>query len=453
MEVKLKSSLMIKPAETTWKGCLSLSEWDQIGFINHIPTTYFYRLSPTTPFDDSMSNTLKESLSRALVPFYPLAGRLRRIDGGRLVLDCNAIGVQFIEAESKTKLEEFGDFYSSSSEILGQLSPSVDYTSPIDEQPLFLVKLTRFSCGSISLGTTISHVIVDGLSASHFITEWARLARGEPLLKMPFLDRKALRAGDPPSRLSTPHLDRSDFHHPPLLIGHSCSVDERKKKCSGALLKLSQEHVAKLKIMANEGRNMNSKPYTRYEILAGFIWRCACKARKLEDEQPTTLGICADSRKRMRTMLPAEYFGNAAFIVTATSNAGELLSKPLGFAVSKVREAIGKVTEEYVWSAIDYLKSQSDLTKFQDFNGLWSCKGPYFGNPNVVVMSWMTLPVYGLDFGWEKEIYMDPGTHEHFDGESSILSNPDGDGSLLVKMDLHVEHMESFKEHFYNDIR
>ncbi|KAH7544691.1 hypothetical protein FEM48_Zijuj01G0012600 [Ziziphus jujuba var. spinosa] len=285
------------------------------------------------------------------------------------------MGVQFIEAKSKTKLEEFDDFSSSSylSEILGQLSPLVDYTSPIDEQPLFLVKFT--------------------------------------------------------------------------------SVDERKKKCAEALLKLSQEHVAKLKLMANEGRNMKSKPYTRYEILAGFIWRCACKARKLEDEQPTSLGVSADSCKRMRTTLLVEYFGNTAFIVTAMSNVGELTSKPLGFVVSKVREAIEKVTEEYVWLAIDYLKSQPDLTKFQDFNGLWSCKGPYFGNPNVVVMSWMTLPVYGLDSGWGKEIYMDPRTHEHFDGESSILSNPDGDGSLLVKMDLHVEHMESFKEHLYNDIR
>ncbi|XP_060676407.1 spermidine hydroxycinnamoyl transferase [Ziziphus jujuba] len=449
MEVKLKSSLMIKPVETTWKGCLSLSEWDQIGFINHIPTTYFYQLSPTTPFDDSMSNTFKESLSRALVPFYPLAGHLRRISRGRLVLNCNAIGVQFIEAESKTKLEEFDDFSSSSylSEILGQLSP------PIDEQPLFLVKFTRFSCESLSLGLTISHVIVDGLSTLHFITEWAQLARGEPFLKIPFLVRKTLRVGDPLSPLSNPHVDRSDFHHPPLLIGHSCSVDKRKKKCAGALLKLSQEHVAKLKLMANEGRNMKRKPYTRYEILAGFIWRCACKARKLEDEQPTSLGVCANLCKRMRTTLLAEYFSNTAFIVTATSNAGELKSKPLGFVVSKVREAIEKVTKEYVWSAIDYLKSQPDLTKFQDFNGLWSCKGPYFGNPNVVVMSWMTLPVYGLDFGWGNEIYMDPGTHEHFDGESSILSNPDGDGSLLVKMDLHVEHMESFKEHFYNDIR
>lgn len=442
----MKESFMIKPAQTTWKGCLTLSEWDQIGFINHIPTAYFYRPSPT-----DTSNTLKESLGRALVPFYPLAGRLRRIEGGRLELNCNAMGAQFLEAESESKLDEFGPNLSYCPSELDQLSPSVDYSSPIEEQPLLLVKLTRFSCGSISLGLTISHVVADGLSALHFTTEWARLSRGEPIAKMPFLDRKALRAGDhPPLELSSAiNLDHSDFHRPPLLLGQSSSVEERKKKCTGALLKLSKEHVAKLKTMANEGLSSTSKPYTRYEILAGFIWRCACKARKHRDEQPTAMGVCADSRRRMRPPLPVEYFGNAAFIVTATCSAGELLSKPLGFAASKVREAVGKVTEDYVLSAIDYVKRQRDLTKFQDFNGLWSCQGPHFGNPNVVVMSWMGLPVYGLDFGWGKEIHMDPGTHEHFDGESTILSDPKGDGSLLVKVNLQVEHMDIFKDHFY----
>lgn len=453
--VRFKACYTVKPADPTWKGSLSLSEWDQIGFVNHIPTTYFYPPGPTPV--ETITESLKESLSRALVSFYPLAGRLQWIDGGRLELNCNAMGVPFVEAESESKLDDFGDF--SPSPVFSHLSPNVDHTSPIHEQPLFLVQLTRFSCGGISLGLAISHVVVDGLSALRFINEWINLARGEPWGKPPVLDRKALlRAGDLP--LVADHgddklpiqFDHSDFDHPPLLLGQSCCMDERKKKCTGALLKLSKEQVEKLKVMANESRGSNTEAYSRYEILAGYLWRCACKARRHSHEQLTTLGVCLDSRGRMTPPLPLEYFGNAAFIVTATSNAGELLSKPLGFAVSKVREAVGKVTNEYVWSAIHYLKSQRDLTQFRDLNAVWGYQGPSFGNPNLVVMSWMTLPVYGLDFGWGKEVYMDPGTHEHFDGEFSILSSPNGGGSLILKVDLQEAHMDSFKEQFYEDV-
>lgn len=452
MEVSLKGCYTVKPAEATWNGSLSLSEWDQIGFVNHIPTTYFYRSSPSQKAD-SISNTLRESLSRALVHFYPLAGRLRWIEGGRLELDCNAMGVHFLEAETESKFDDlFGQKLSPSPQHSLRLIPTVDCQSPVHGQPLLLVQLTRFSCGGISLGFAISHVAVDGQSALHFFSEWARLARGEPLDKAPLLDReKAFRAGRAP--LSPPRFDHSDdFDHPPLLLGQSVNNIPRKKKCGGGLLELSKGQVEKLKRMANEGRNSSVKPYSRYEILAGYIWKCACKARNHADEQLTALGVCVDTRTRVRPPLPCEYFGNAVFNAVAKCNAGELMSKPLGFAVRKVREAVEKVTDEYVWSAIDYLKTQPDMAEFRDLNGLWGSQGPFFGNPNLVVMSWLTLPIYGLDFGFGKEVYMDPGTHEHFDGESFILPTADGDGSLLVKVDLEVEHMKTFEEHFYKDI-
>jgi hypothetical protein len=78
-----------------------------------------------------------------MVPFYPLAGRLRSIGCGRLELDCNAEGVLFFEAEYKAKPDTIfeADHHFTQSPEYHCLFPSVDYTVPIHELPLMLVQL------------------------------------------------------------------------------------------------------------------------------------------------------------------------------------------------------------------------------------------------------------------------------------------------------------------------
>ncbi|EEF40814.1 spermidine hydroxycinnamoyl transferase [Ricinus communis] len=449
MIVIIKGSYTVKPKYPTKTGSLYLSEWDQVGILTHVPTIYFYRPSPDwlTP-SDKIINTLKDSLSRALVPFYPLAGRLRSTSNGRLELDCSAVGVQLIEAESQSKLEDLGDF--SPSPAFNYLIPPVDYTLPIHEQPLMLVQLTKFQCGGVSLSLSISHTVADGQSALHFISEWARMARGEHLGIVPFLDRKVLRAGNAP--MEEPVFDHKEFNHPPLLLGESNNLEQRKKKTTVAMLKLTKDQVDKLKRKANEGMSVDTgRAYTRYETLTGHVWRSACKARGHQPGQPTALGVCVDLRKRMQPHLPDGYFGNATIDVIAISTSGELITKPLGYASGKIREAIEKVTNEYVNSAIAFLKKQKDLTRFQDLNAIGGVEGPFYGNPNLGVVSWLTLPMYGLDFGWGKEIYMGPGTHD-FDGDSLLLRGLEEDGSLVLAVCLQVAHMEAFKKYFYEDI-
>ncbi|PON33415.1 Transferase [Parasponia andersonii] len=460
MAVRIKGCYTVKPSEPTWKGRLSLSEWDQTGIITHVPTIYFYRPQEKwTKPAQKITSTLKESLGRALVPFYPLAGRLRRLGGGRLELNCNAEGVQFVEAESDSKLDELGDLSSLSKYYYNlHLTPPVDYNLPIHELPLLIVQLTRFACGGISLGLTISHAVVDGPSALHFFFGWAGLTRGEPLSVVPFLDRKVLRAGEPHARPPT-LLDHSNLDSLPLLLGESDTREERKKEITPAFLTLTKEQLQKLKKIANAGQDSETRPYSRYEMLAGHVWRCTCKARKHRSEQPTALAVCVDVRSRIEPPLPSAYFGNASFDVIATSSSGELVSKPLGYASSRIREAIEKVTNEYIWSSIEFLKNQRDLSMLQDLHAPGESTGTdheelFYGNPNLGVVSWLRLPLYGLDFGWGKEVDMSLGAHDtDFDGDFVLLQNPGSDdGSLIVSLRLQVPHMDSFKKHFYADI-
>ncbi|KAJ6435656.1 hypothetical protein OIU84_000791 [Salix udensis] len=348
MVVTIKNSHVVKPAKPTRTGRVSLSEWDQIGTITHVPTIYFYK-KPSQTQSNAIINNLKDSLSHALVPFYLLAGRLHWIGRGRLELECNAMGATLIEAESESKLEDFGDFLPSPE--YQNLIPNVDYALPLHELPLLLVQLTVFQCGGISLGLTISHAVVDGKSALQFMSEWARISRGEPSGMLPFLDRKIMRAGDPPS--APPQFDHAEFGLPPLLLGRLNSTEERKKKTTIAI----------------------------YETLTGHVWRSVCKARRHKPEQPTALAVCVDSRRRVQPPLPDGYFGNASLDVIAVSHAGELLSKPLGYAASKIREAIETVTDEYVRSATDFLKNQPDLTRFPRHSRAKRCRRALLWEP------------------------------------------------------------------------
>ncbi|XP_010467740.1 PREDICTED: spermidine hydroxycinnamoyl transferase-like [Camelina sativa] len=448
--ITFRKSCTIVPAAPTWIGRFPLAEWDQVGTITHIPTLYFYD-KPSESFKGNVVETLKNSLSRVLVHFYPMAGRLRWLPRGRFELNCNAEGVEFIEAESEGKLSDFENF--SPTPEFENLMPQVNYKNPIETIPLFLAQLTKFKCGGLSLSVNISHAIVDGQSALHFISEWARLARGEPLETVPFLDRKILWAGEPlPPFASPPKFDHKEFDQPPFLIGEKDNVEERKKKTIVAMLKLSKPQLEKLRSKANGSKYADpSRGFTRYETVTGHVWRCACKARGHSPEQPTALGICIDTRSRMQPPLPRGYFGNATLDVVAASTSGELISNELGFAASLISKAIKNVTNEYVMIGIEYLKNQEDLKKFQDLHALGSTEGPFYGNPNLGLVSWLTLPMYGLDFGWGKEFYTGPGTHD-FDGDSLILPDHDEDGSVILATCLQVAHMEAFKKHFYEDI-
>ncbi|KAK4370171.1 hypothetical protein RND71_009646 [Anisodus tanguticus] len=451
MKVSLKNHWVVKPAEPTWNGTVSLSEFDQTFAVTHVPTIYYYKpLQDFVISTDDIIKTLKNSLSKALVHFYPLAGRLRWISGSRLELECDASGVILTEAEIDAKLDDLGDF--SLSPDYNSLFPQVDYTIPIDELPLLFVQLTKFQCGGIALTFAISHAVVDGQSALYFLSEWARLARGEPLMFAPFHDRNVLRAGEP--AIASPTFEHLQFNPPPVLIGKSSTENEKKRETKMSMLKLSKIQVEMLREKANRGRNLEDskeRSYTRYEVVTAHIWRCACKARGHKIEQTTNLCICVDIRKRMQPPLPKSYFGNAIVDVIATGVSGDIVSNPLEYTARRVRESIDMVTSDYANSTINFLKNQEDLSKYQDIHAYRSNEGTFYGNPNLGVISWISLPLLGLDFGWGKEIYMSPGIHE-YDGDCVILPGNEGDGSLTVAIILQNAHVDAFKKFFYENI-
>ncbi|KAL6511794.1 hypothetical protein OROGR_021391 [Orobanche gracilis] len=98
----------ICPKSPTPKKTIYLSNLDDQKFLRFsIKYIYVFERSVNT-------ETIKESLSRVLVEYYPLAGRLKKCvenDDRKLEIDCNGEGAVFAEAKMDIRAEEFVEFF------------------------------------------------------------------------------------------------------------------------------------------------------------------------------------------------------------------------------------------------------------------------------------------------------------------------------------------------------
>ncbi|KAK9078840.1 hypothetical protein SSX86_002898 [Deinandra increscens subsp. villosa] len=431
MNVTITKSTIVPPSKTSPESSSSSNKlWTSnldlvVGRI-HILTVYFYRPNGSSSFFDP--NVMKKALADVLVSFYPMAGRLGRDESGRIVIDCNGEGALFVEAEADSTLDDFGEF--TPSPEFRRLTPTVDYSGDISSYPLFFAQVTHFKCGGVALGCGVFHTLSDGLSSLHFINTWSDVARGLSVALPPFIDRTLLRARDPP----TPTHDHVEYHPPPTMTQKSGSLS----KSSTTMLKLTLEQLNSLKAKAKSEGGPN---YSTYEILAAHIWRCACKARGLPDDQMTKLYVATDGRSRLSPHLPLGYLGNVVFTATPVAKSGSLTTEPLLNAAKLIHTTLTKMDNDYLRSAIDYLETQPDLSAL--------IRGPsYFASPNLNINAWTRLPVYDADFGWGRPIFMGPATIL-YEGTIYVLPSPNKDRSMSLAVCLDAKEQPLFEKYLY----
>ncbi|KAK7305046.1 hypothetical protein VNO77_42945 [Canavalia gladiata] len=449
--VTIKASYTVVPNQPTPRGRLWLSNYDHYARPGHTPLLSIYKAKHN--YKDAIEK-MRHSLSKILVHFYPIAGRLRLTQSDRMELSCNAKGVAFLEAESTKTIDDYGDF--APSESIKELVPKIDYTQPIEDLPLLFIQVTRFHGDkALALGVGTSHPVFDGVSWTHFLNSWAKVTRGGTLEphEMPFLDRTVLKFQHSPS--TQPCFDHPELKPLSLKLGSSDSIDEQKKKTTSLLLKLSSNQVEMLKNKANdESPKEGSRPYSRYEAIVAHIWRCASKARELDHNQPTQVRFNVDFRNRLNPPLPRNYFGNVLSpTVTPKCYVGDIISKSLSYGAQKIREATEIGTHEYIRSQMNVIvgKEQLDGIKalFLGEGERW--RVPFGGNPNLQITSWMSMSVYEADFGWGRPAYFGLGYVFPFD-RGIILLGPEGDGSIVVNMHFQITHLQLFKRFFYEDL-
>ncbi|CAK7329172.1 unnamed protein product [Dovyalis caffra] len=424
---------MIRPAKDSPEERLWLSNLDLVQPRLHLPTVYLYKPIDSSNFFEAQ--VLKEALSKVLVPFYPMAGRLGKDENGRIEINCNGEGVLFVEAETNIALSDLGEFIPVLQ--LQQLIPTVDYSGDISSYPLFVLQVTRFTCGGVCLGVGFLHTVGDGGGAIHLINTWSDLARGLSMTTPPFTNRTMLSARVP----TNPKFHHIEYDPHPTMNSHDPTTPTQQKPSSSmANLKITLDLMNALKSKTTENNESKTK-YSSFEVLTAHIWRCTCKARGLPDAQATKLCIPTDGRSRFHPPLPSNYFGNVVFHATPIALSGDLLSEPFAATAERIHQAIKRMDDEYLRSVIDYMEEVGDLKQITQGIRLYEC-------PNLKINSWLRLPFYKADFGWGAPLLIRPAIAS--DGKAVMYPGPVNDGSFFLAIGLGTNHVKSFEKLFYD---
>ncbi|OAY67014.1 Omega-hydroxypalmitate O-feruloyl transferase, partial [Ananas comosus] len=376
--VKQGEPTLVPPAEETQKGLYFLSNLDQN---IAVPVQTIYCFKSDERGNEEAATAVKDALSKVLVHYYPLAGRLAISAEGKLIVDCTGEGAVLVEAEADCDMEDVGDITKPDPPTLGKLVYNIPGAKNILEIPPLVVQVTKFRCGSFVLGLAMNHCMFDGLGAMEFVNSWGETARGLQLSVPPVLDRTVLRARDPP----VPRFPHHEFAEIEDLSDTAAIFNEELLYRS---FLFDPEKLDGLK-------RKSAMKCTSFEALSGLVWRARTDALRLHGEQRTKLLFAVDGRAKFEPPLPKGYFGNGIVLTHALCAAGELLERPLSYAVGLVQDAVRLVTDEYMRSAVDFFeatRARPSLTA------------------TLLLTTWSRLAFNDADFGWGEPVQSGPVT-------------------------------------------
>uniref|UniRef100_A0A0D3HAH3 Uncharacterized protein n=1 Tax=Oryza barthii TaxID=65489 RepID=A0A0D3HAH3_9ORYZ len=350
---------LVAPSRPTPHETKLLSDLDD--FRNHYeytPLVAFFRSSGSgndVPSPPTM--TIRTAIGEALVYYYPLAGRLRELPCGKLVVDCTEEGVVFVAAEADLRLADLGEplllpFPCSGELLVCDNARSDSLHVAVVDKPLIFMQVTEFKCGGFAIAMQGNHCVADGFGASQFMNAIADLARGEPRpLVLPVWERHLVMARAPPSVAAAYPAFK------PLIDGASSNDVMLSTPLDTMVTRhflFGRREMAALRrlLPARLGRRC-----TDFQLLAATLWRCRTAALPYAPHRRVHAYLPLSMRGRRWLHIPEGYYGNALAYSIADASAGDLCGGTLGQTVEQVCEARLQVTGEYVRSTVDLMAS------------------------------------------------------------------------------------------------
>ncbi|EOA37365.1 hypothetical protein CARUB_v10011142mg [Capsella rubella] len=399
---------LITPSSPTPNQTLYLSNLDDHHFLR-FSIKYLYLFQKSIP-----SLTLKESLSRVLVDYYPLAGRIRvSNEGNKLEVDCNGEGAVFAEAFMDITCQEFLDQHSPKpNKSWRKLLFRVQAQSFLDIPPL-VIQVTYLRCGGMILCTAINHCLCDGIGTSQFLHAWAHATTSKVHLPTkPFHSRHVLDPRNPP-RITHSHPGFTGTTTVDKNSTFDICKSLQSQPLSPATLTFTTSHLLRLKKTCSP-----SLKCTAFEVLAAHTWRSWARSLELPMTMLLKLLFSVNMRKKLNPELPQGYYGNGFVLACAESKVQDLVDGNIYQAVKLIQEAKARITDEYVKSTIDLLEDKTVKTNV-------SC--------SLVISQWAKLGLEELDLGGGKPMYMGPLTSDIYCLLLPVAGNND---AIRVQMSL-----------------
>ncbi|KAG6511717.1 myricetin 3-O-glucosyl 1,2-rhamnoside 6'-O-caffeoyltransferase AT2-like [Zingiber officinale] len=361
------------------------------------------------------AKVIREALAKALVPYYPVAGRLVYSDGGHVEVTCNGEGVWFVEAAvTNDSLGNMNEWESIPDSIVKEelLPSSPAYMK--QEEMILMMQVTHFQCGGFIVGFKFNHLVFDGLGFGQFLKAIGEIACGQTHPSV------------------NPIWHREVFSVPPMLSKSDSSFITTKFGIVNSTYDFSIQTIRRLKEqIAKETSNIQ---FTTFEIVTAIIWKCRTQAIDVIGD--VSLGFVADVRHLLDRLPEARgYYGNCIYLLTVTATSEQIMKASLAELVRLIRDA-----------------KESLPTKFKE----WA-SGNFKEDPNkmsisyntLILSDWRCIEFYETNYGWGRPHSIWPIIHDSPFASGIILKQP------LPKDGVRFEGPSVMKEHeqrFMNEI-
>lgn len=403
---------------------------DVIGARVFTPTVYFFASDDKRP----VMKTLRDALASVLVPYYPLSGRLRETNNGKLeVFFEQDQGALMVEAHSEMSLADLGDLKVPNPAWIPLIFRFPDEEPyKVLDMPLLIAQVTVFSCGGFSLGLRICHCIVDGIGAMQFVSSWAATAKTGTLITnpKPCWDRDFFRPREPPV-VKFPHIEYMRIDD-----GSTLTMSLWKTKAVQKCYRISREFQTRLKSLAQQDDMSNT--CSTFDAMAAHIWRSWVKALDVKPfNYELRLTFSVNARQKLENPPIKEgFYGNVVCLACVTSTVRKLVHGRLADTIHLVRDARLGVSEEYLRSTVDYI--EVERPRRLEFGG------------KLTITQWTRFPIYdSADFGWGRPMYAGPIDLTPTPQVCVFLPEPEADqpsGTMLVCICLPESATKNFTD-------
>ncbi|GAB4852225.1 hypothetical protein Ancab_016417 [Ancistrocladus abbreviatus] len=425
------SESFIKPkyqAEES-KQPMYLSPYDLAMFSAHyIQKGLLYTKPPL--FDvEIFLESLKHSLSIALVHFYPLAGQLvTKNDEDQhsclIFLDCSkGDGARLIHATLDMTINDI----LSPTDVPLVVQSLFDHDRAVNHdghvRPLLSIQVTELVDG-IFIGCSTNHVTGDGTSYWNFFNSWSEIhtANGKSIsISRPPIHQRWFPNGHGP-KIKLPYA------HPDEFVNRFEAPELRER-----IFHFSSDSLAKLKAKANTV--CCTTTISSFQSLSALVWRCITRARCLPHDQETSCRLATNNRHRMNPPVSENYFGNLIQTVRGVTTAGELLEHDLGWAAMMLHRAVVEHNDEAVRGAVNAWMKSPFVYQI----------GAFFDPMSVMMGSSPRFDMYGNEFGLGKPLTVLSGYANKFDGKVTSYPGHEGGGSVDLEICLPPSSMSAFE--------
>ncbi|KAF8393901.1 hypothetical protein HHK36_020101 [Tetracentron sinense] len=432
------------PPDSVMQMSLPLSFYDLI-HLRSVPIqlVFFFEYPHSkTHFIDSFLPKLKHSLSLTLQHFYPLAGNLTWPPESEkpIILYVNGDSVSLTIAESNN------DFHHLSSDHARDINESLSLVPHLPKTdtlaPVLALQVTVFPNFGFSLGISMHHAAVDGLSISRFIKAWASICRsGDSSLSpdfLPFYDRTMIKD---PARLEKLYLkellkptgSQTEFNNRSLLFTEPLAPPNAVR----STFKLSRADIEGLRkqvlIRCDKGKQTPPLHLTTFVLTCAYVW--VCLNRTDPRKKMNRFIFSADLRARLDPPIPITYCGNCLTGRIIHAEICDIIGEEgLAIAVEAFSEAIRDIEREF-YNGMEKAFS----VQFEETEPLF---GVYWSN---------RLQVYEIDFGWGSPTKVELISIDKL-GSMSLSDSRDKGGGVEVGLVLNKQEMEVFASLFANGL-